>query len=55
MIPALLFLLVPLVTMPSIIYFGLLMIPFFIINAYYTSQNKDRALMNDFSAISPFQ
>jgi hypothetical protein len=54
MIPALLFLLVPLVTMPSIIYFGLLMIPFFIINAYYTSQNKDRALMNDFSAIGAF-
>lgn len=54
MVPALLFLLVPLLKMPSIIIFGLLMLPFFIINAYFTSKNKDRALMNDFSAIFAF-
>jgi hypothetical protein len=30
------------------------MIPFFIINAFYSSQNRDRALMNDFSAIFAF-
>ncbi|WP_419888716.1 YwiC-like family protein [Neobacillus niacini] len=54
MIPALLFLLFPLLKMPSIITFGFLMVPFFIINAYYTSINKDRALMNDFSAIFAF-
>jgi hypothetical protein len=54
MVPALLFLLFPLFKMPSIIIFGFLMIPFFIINAYYTSQNNDRALMNDFSAIFAF-
>jgi hypothetical protein len=54
MLPALLFLLVPFITMPSIIYFGFLMIPCFIINAYFTSKNKDRALMNDLSAIVAF-
>jgi hypothetical protein len=54
MVPALLFLLFPLLKMHSIILFGLLMVPFFIINAYYTSQNKDRALVNDFSAIFAF-
>ncbi|MEH7113032.1 YwiC-like family protein [Neobacillus niacini] len=54
MIPALLFLLFPLLERPSIIIFGLLMVPFFIINAYFTSQNKDRALINDFSAIFAF-
>jgi len=54
MIPALLFLLFPLIERPSIIYFGLLMIPFFCINAFYTSKNQDRALMNDISAIFAF-
>lgn len=53
-IPALLLLLFPLFERPSLIYFGLLMIPFFIINAFYTSKNQDRALMNDFSAIFAF-
>jgi hypothetical protein len=54
LLPALFFLFVPLFKMPSIVYFGLIMIPFFIINAYYTSKNNDRALMNDFSAIIAF-
>jgi hypothetical protein len=54
LLPALILLLVPLLKMPSIVYFGLMMIPFFIINAYYTSKNQDRALMNDFSAIIAF-
>jgi hypothetical protein len=54
MVPAILFMLFPLFKNYSIIYFGLLMIPFFIINAFYSSQNKDRALMNDFSAIFAF-
>jgi hypothetical protein len=30
------------------------MLPFFAINAYYTSKNKDRAFMNDMSAIFAF-
>ncbi|MEH7119603.1 YwiC-like family protein [Neobacillus vireti] len=53
-IPALLLLLFPIYTRPSIILFGLFMLPFFAINAYYTSINKDRAFMNDISAIFVF-
>lgn len=53
-IPALLLLLIPLWTRPSIIYFGLAMIPFFIINAYFSSKNDDRAFLNDISAIFSF-
>jgi hypothetical protein len=54
MIPSLILLLIPLLERPSIFYFGLLMIPFFMINAYYTSKNQDRAFMNDISAIFAF-
>jgi len=54
MIPSLLFLLFPLLERPSIIYFGLLMLPFFMINAFYTSKNQDRAFMNDLSAVFAF-
>jgi hypothetical protein len=54
MIPALLLLLIPLLERPTIFYFGLLMIPFFMLNAYYTSKNQDRAFMNDISAIVTF-
>ncbi|MFB5196211.1 YwiC-like family protein [Neobacillus sp. KR4-4] len=54
MIPSLLFLLFPLLERPTIIYFGLLMLPFFIINAIYTSKNQDRAFMNDLSAVFAF-
>jgi len=54
MIPACLLLLFPLIKRPSLFYFGLIMIPFFLINAFYSSKNRDRALMNDFSAIFAF-
>lgn len=54
MIPALVFLMVPLFTTPSIVYFGFSMIPFFILNAYFSAKNMDRALMNDLSAIIVF-
>jgi hypothetical protein len=54
MVPALLFLLIPLIERATLVYFGLLMLPFFIINAYYTSKNNDRAFMNDLSAIFAF-
>jgi hypothetical protein len=54
MIPSLILLLMPLLARPSIFYFGFLMIPFFMINAYYTSKNQDRAFMNDISAIFAF-
>lgn len=51
---AILFLLVPLWKNPGILYFGLLMIPFFFINAFFSAKNHDRALLNDFSAIIAF-
>ena len=54
MVPALVFLMVPLFTTPSIIYFGFSMLPFFIINAYFSAKNKERALLNDLSAITVF-
>ncbi|MCL6570197.1 MAG: YwiC-like family protein [Bacillus sp. (in: Bacteria)] len=54
MIPALLFLLIPLIERANLFYFGLLMLPCFMINAYYTSKNNDRAFMNDLSAIFAF-
>lgn len=54
LIPALILLMVPLWTRPSIVLFGLAMIPFFAINAYFSSQKNERALMNDFSAIFAF-
>lgn len=54
MVPALVFLMVPLFTTPTIVYFGFSMIPFFIINAYFSSKNMERALLNDLSAITVF-
>lgn len=54
LIPAIGFLLVPFSTTPTIIYFGFSMIPFFILNAYFSAKNKDRALLNDLSAIVVF-
>ncbi|MDR7000824.1 YwiC-like family protein [Neobacillus niacini] len=54
MVPAILLLLFPLIKRPSIVNFGLLMVPFFIINAIFSAKNKDRALMNDLSAIFAF-
>ncbi|MEH7073708.1 YwiC-like family protein [Neobacillus drentensis] len=54
LLPSLLLLIIPLLERPSIIYFGFLMLPFFMINAYFTSKNQDRAFMNDISAIFAF-
>ena len=54
LVPALAFLMVPLFTTPSITYFGLAMLPFFAVNAYFSSKKNDRALLNDLSAILCF-
>lgn len=54
LIPAIILLLIPLFARPSIVIFGLVMIPFFIINAYYSAKNNERALGNDLSAIFVF-
>jgi len=53
-VPAVLLLLFPLFERPSTAWFGVMMLPFFLVNAYFSSQNKDRALTNDFSAIGAF-
>lgn len=54
LIPALALLMIPLWTRPSIVLFGFVMIPFFLINMYFSSKNDDRSLWNDFSAIVEF-
>jgi len=53
-VPGVLFLLIPFLARPSIAYFGLAMIPFFIVNMYFSSKKKDRAFLNDLSAIFIF-
>jgi len=53
-VPAILLLLIPLFVRPSIILFGVAMIPFFVINAYYSAKNNERAFGNDLSAIFAF-
>jgi hypothetical protein len=53
-IPALLLLIFPIWYEPKILFLGLSMIPFFMINAYYSSKNQDRAIGNDISAILTF-
>lgn len=54
MIPALLFLTIPLLKDWRLIYFGLLMIPFFLVNAYFARKNNERAFLNDLSAVGAF-
>lgn len=54
LVPAIILLLVPLWIRPSIVIFGLSMIPFFVVNLYYSSINRERALGNDISAIIVF-
>ena len=44
----------PLITEFRLIFFGLAMVPFFLINMYFSWQKNDRALMNDFVAILVF-
>lgn len=51
---ALIMLLIPIIYIPRILLFGLAMLPFFLINAYYSKRNRDRAFMNDLSAIAAF-
>lgn len=54
LIPALLFLSIPIWYQPKLLLFGIVMVPFFIINAYYSSKNQDRSFGNDLSAIFTF-
>lgn len=54
LVPAILLLLIVLFSRPSMVYFGLLMVPFFMINAYFSSKNNDRAFLNDVCAVLVF-
>lgn len=53
-VPAILLLIIPFLYRPDIILFGLIMIPFFAVNAYFSAKKQDRALGNDLSAIAVF-
>jgi hypothetical protein len=53
-VPVILSLIIVLLYDFRFVYFGLIMVPFFIINAYYAKQNDERALLNDLSAICSF-
>ncbi|MFC4320680.1 YwiC-like family protein [Litchfieldia salsa] len=39
---------------PMFVYFGLLMLPFFLVNIYFAKTKNERALLNDFSAVIVF-
>ncbi|PLR78855.1 hypothetical protein CU633_03420 [Bacillus sp. V3-13] len=54
LVPALILLMAPLWARPSLFFFGLLMLPLFFVNIYFSGKNQDRALLNDFSAIFVF-
>lgn len=49
-----LFILIPVWQQPKLIGFGLLLLPFFAVSVYYSKKNRDRALINDISAIFVF-
>ena len=53
-VPSIIFLLISLIGNVKLVYFGLSMIPFFFINAYFAKIKNERAIWNDFSAITVF-
>lgn len=53
-IPALLFLLAAVWTLPELAWVGLSLFPLFLVNLYYAKGNNDRALLNDVAAIIVF-
>lgn len=53
-IPALLFLSIPLWRDWRLIFFGFLMMPFFLVNVYYARVNRERSFLNDLSAVGVF-
>ncbi|WP_409274401.1 YwiC-like family protein [Neobacillus sp. SCS-31] len=54
LVPAIFLLMFPLLERPSVAWFGVMMLPFFAINAFFSSKNNDRALLNDISAVFAF-
>ena len=53
-VPAILFLVYPVIVEPKLFYFGLAFIPGFIVNMYFAKTKNERALTNDFIAIINF-
>ena len=53
-VPSIIFLLISLIGNVKLVYFGLSMIPFFFINSYFAKIKNERAIWNDFSAITVF-
>lgn len=53
-IPALLFLLAAVWTLPVLAWVGMSLFPLFLVNLYYAKGNNDRALLNDIAAIIVF-
>jgi FtsH-binding integral membrane protein len=51
---AVMMLLIPIYSHMKLIYFGIAMIPFFIVNMYYARKKKERVLVNDVAAITNF-
>jgi hypothetical protein len=54
LLPAMILLMIPLIYDFALIYFGLAMMPFFLINIYYAKKKNDRAFLNDLAAIAAF-
>ena len=54
LIPSVILLFIPFYYQSSVLIFGLLMIPFFMINIYFSVKKQDRAFGNDVSAIISF-
>lgn len=44
----------PIVTMKELVWFGVAMVPFLLINSCFSKANQDRALLNDLCAIAAF-
>ncbi|MGG3956426.1 YwiC-like family protein [Bhargavaea massiliensis] len=51
---ALIFVAIPLAYKPTLVYFGLAMVPFFVVNIYFAKKKKERSFTNDVAAIMNF-
>ena len=54
MLIALVFVAIPLAYKPTLFYFGLAIIPFFLVNMYFAKKKKERSFTNDVAAIVNF-
>ncbi|WP_078548147.1 YwiC-like family protein [Litchfieldia alkalitelluris] len=54
LVPVVFSLVIVVISNVHFIFFGLIMLPFFLVNIYYAKRKNERALINDFSAIIAF-